>query len=74
MDFSSSSSSVFSVFSVPLCFKDFFALLKAKPRNVKGDTNGTNTDCAALLNRAGVINLAHPGGALRLSPRRSALG
>ena len=27
---------------------------------VKGDTNGTNTDCAAL-NRAGVINLAYPG-------------
>ena len=27
---------------------------------VKGDTNVTNTDCAAL-NRAGLINLAYPG-------------
>ena len=27
---------------------------------VKGDTNGTNTDCAAL-NRAGVINVAYSG-------------
>ena len=40
---------------------------------VKGDTSGINRDCAAL-NRANVISHAHQGGALRLSPLRSARG